>query len=143
MFIGEYKHSIDDKGRLIVPAKFRSLLGEAFYITKGFDQCIFVYTEDEWNKFIEKLNNNPMKKKDARRIQRFFIASATECMLDKQGRILIPSHLRDYSEIEKEVILIGVSNRVEIWSKENWEAYNEDDDLDISDLAEDMEDLDI
>ncbi len=73
----------------------------------------------------------------------FFIASATECTLDKQGRILIPSHLRDYSELEKEVILIGVSNRVEIWSKENWEAYNEDDDLDISDLAEDMEDLDI
>lgn len=143
MFIGEYRHSIDDKGRLIVPAKFRSLLGESFYITKGFDQCIFVYTEDEWNKFIEKLNNNPMKKKDARRIQRFFIASATECSLDKQGRILIPSHLRDYSELLKEAILIGVSNRVEIWSKENWDAYNEDDDLDISDLAEDMEDLDI
>ncbi|QUH32099.1 division/cell wall cluster transcriptional repressor MraZ [Vallitalea guaymasensis] len=143
MFIGEYKHSIDDKGRLIVPAKFRALLGETFYLTKGFDNCLMVYTEEEWNKFIEKLNNNPMKKKDARRIQRFFIASANECNLDKQGRILIPSHLREYSVLEKEVILIGVSNRVEIWSKENWEDYNADEDIDISELAEDMEDLDI
>ncbi|GKX29084.1 transcriptional regulator MraZ [Vallitalea longa] len=143
MFIGEYKHSIDAKGRLIVPAKFRVLLGDTFYITKGFDKCLMVYTEEEWNKFIEKLNNNPMKKKDARRIQRFFIASANECTLDKLGRILVPSHLREHSMLEKEVILIGVSNRVEIWSRENWEEYNADDDIDISELAEDMEDLDI
>lgn len=143
MFIGEYKHSIDDKGRLIVPVKFRALLGDTFYITKGFDNCLMVYTEEEWNKFIEKLNNNPMKKKDARRIQRFFIASANECTLDKQGRILVSSHLREYSMLEKEVILIGVSNRIEIWAKENWEEYNEEDDIDISELAEDMEDLDI
>lgn len=143
MFIGEYKHSIDEKGRLIVPVKFREKLGDNFYITKGFDQCLFVYPEEEWNKFIEKLDNNPMKKKDARRIQRFFIASANECNLDKQGRILIGSHLRQYSEIEKEVILIGVSNRIEVWSKEKWDEYNADEDFDISELAEEMEDLDI
>ncbi|MCT4596318.1 MAG: division/cell wall cluster transcriptional repressor MraZ [Vallitalea sp.] len=143
MFIGEYRHSIDNKGRIIVPAKFRSLLGESFYLTKGFDQCLFIYTEDQWNKFIDKLDNNSMKKKDARRIQRFFIASANECTLDKQGRILIPSPLRDYSMLEKEVVFIGVSNRVEIWSKKKWDDYNMKEDIDISDLAEEMEELDI
>ncbi len=143
MFLGEYRHSIDDKGRLIIPSKLREQLGDSFFITKGFDQCLFIYTQEEWYKFIEKLDTNPMKKKDARRIQRFFVAAANECTLDKQGRILIASHLREYSELDKEVVLIGVSNRIEIWSKENWDAYNNDDDFDISALAEEMEDLNI
>jgi MraZ protein len=143
MFIGEYNHTMDGKGRVTMPVKFREELGEIFYVTKGFDECLFVYTEDEWEKFRFKLESNKLTKKDARRIQRFFIASANECNLDKQGRVLVSSPLREYASIKKDVVIIGVSNRVEIWSKEKWTTYNLDDEFDISELAEDMEELDL
>lgn len=143
MFIGEYNHAMDGKGRVTMPVKFREELGEIFYVTKGFDECLFVYTEDEWEKFRFKLESNKLTKKDARRIQRFFIASANECNLDKQGRVLVSSPLREYASIKKDVVIIGVSNRVEIWSKEKWTTYNLDDEFDISELAEDMEELDL
>ena len=143
MFMGEYRHSIDPKGRLIIPSKFREELGESFIVTKGLDQCLFVYTEYEWNNFTSKLKTLPLGKKDARKFIRFFLAGALEAQLDKQGRILIPANLREYANISKEVITIGVSDRIEIWSKANWEQYYDDDDFDASELAESMQELGI
>lgn len=143
MFMGEYRHSIDPKGRLIIPSKFREELGESFIVTKGLDQCLFVYTEYEWNNFTRKLKTLPLAKKDARKFTRFFLAGALEAQLDKQGRILIPANLREYANISKEVITIGVSDRIEIWSKENWEQYYDEDDFDASELAESLQELEI
>ena len=143
MFIGEYNHTMDEKGRVIVPVKFRDGLGQTFYITKGFDSCLFVFDEQEWESFRHKLDGNALKKKDYRKLQRIFIASANDCSLDKQGRVLLPLHLREYANIDKDLVFLGVSNRIEIWSKENWEAYNDDEDFDLTDLAEQLEDLDL
>ncbi|HOQ16551.1 MAG TPA: division/cell wall cluster transcriptional repressor MraZ [Defluviitaleaceae bacterium] len=142
MFMGEYQHSIDNKGRLIIPAKFREELGDTFVITKGLDNCLFVYPNSEWKIFEEKLKTLPITNANARKFVRFFLAGAVECNVDKQGRILIPNNLRNYSGIDKDVILIGVTNRVEIWSKENWDKYNNED-FDASELAENMQELGI
>lgn len=138
MFIGEYQHNIDSKGRIIIPSKFREELGENFVVTKGLDGCLFIYSSEEWKNFEEKLSSLPLTSKDARAFVRFFFAGATECEFDKQGRILIPSNLRDYGNIIKEAIIIGVSNRLEIWSKERWLNYNDDDDLSYDAIAEKM-----
>ncbi|KGG80560.1 division/cell wall cluster transcriptional repressor MraZ [Caloranaerobacter azorensis] len=143
MFIGEYQHSIDKKGRLIIPAKFREDLGESFILTKGLDNCLFVYPKDEWKVLEEKLKSLPLTRKDARAFVRFFFAGATECELDKQGRILIPSNLRQHCKLVKDAIIIGVSNRVEIWSKEEWILYNEDENLSYENIAEKMAELGI
>ena len=117
MFMGEYNHTIDTKGRLIVPAKFRESLGEEFVVTKGLDGCLFVYDEAEWSAFEEKLKTLPITNKDARNFVRFFLAGATTVEVDKQGRILLPSVLRTFAGLDKDVVLIGVANRVEIWSR--------------------------
>lgn len=138
MFIGEYQHNIDDKGRLIVPSKFREDLGSEFIVTKGLDKCLFVFPKQEWNKFEEKLKSLPISSKDARAFSRFFFAGAAECELDKQGRIMIPGNLRSYAEIIKETFIIGVSSRLEIWDRNNWENYNDDDDLSYDAIAEKM-----
>ncbi|MFA5523581.1 MAG: division/cell wall cluster transcriptional repressor MraZ [Tissierellales bacterium] len=143
MFIGEYQHSLDIKGRLIVPAKFRDDLGDVFIITKGLDNCLFVYPKDEWKVLEEKLKLLPLTRKDARAFVRFFFSGATECELDKQGRILIPGNLREHCRIEKDAVVIGVSNRVEIWSKEEWNLYNDDEDLSYESIAEKMAELGI
>lgn len=143
MFIGEYNHAMDEKCRVTMPVKFREGLGEIFYITKGFDECLFVFAKEEWENFRHKLDSNALKKKDYRKLQRFFIASANECNLDKQGRVLISTPLREYAGIEKELVVIGVSNRIEIWSKEKWEAYNSDEDFDLNEMAEQLDDLDL
>ncbi|NLK21423.1 MAG: division/cell wall cluster transcriptional repressor MraZ [Epulopiscium sp.] len=143
MFMGEYQHTIDAKGRLIVPSKFRDELGDTFVVTKGLDNCLFVYPYLEWKVFEEKLNALPLTNSNARKFVRFFLAGAIECTIDKQGRILIPNNLRSYCKLEKDVIFIGVTNRVEIWSKDNWEAYNNDEDFDANDLAENMQELGI
>lgn len=143
MFIGEYQHSLDNKGRLIVPSKFRDELGEAFVITKGLDNCLFVYPKDEWKILEEKLKLLPLTRKDARAFVRFFFSGATECDLDKQGRILIPANLREHCKIDKEAVIIGVSNRVEIWSKEEWDLYNDDENLSYDAIAEKMGELGI
>ena len=116
MFMGEYQHNIDSKGRLIVPAKFREGLGTVFVITKGLDNCLFVYTNDEWKVFEEKIKKLPLTNKDVRKFVRFFFSGAIECETDNQGRVMIPQNLREYAGIKKEVISIGVSNRIEIWS---------------------------
>ena len=120
MFMGEYNHTIDAKGRLIIPAKFRELLGEEFVLTKGLDGCLSVYPMDEWKAFEEKLRALPLTNKNARTFSRFFVAGATMCELDKQGRILVPQALREFAGLEKEVVITGNLNKVEIWSREKW-----------------------
>lgn len=128
-FKGEYSHSIDAKGRLIVPAKFRELLGDQFVVTKGFDGCLFVFAQEGWDQFEEKLQALPMDKPEARMLGRFFISGAIDAEVDKQGRILLPSNLLQHAKIEKEAIIAGVGNRVEIWSKEEWEKASTFDDI--------------
>lgn len=137
--MGEYNHTVDAKGRLIVPAKFRESLGEEFVVTKGLDGCLFVYDMKEWASFEEKLKTLPITNKDARSFVRFFLAGATSVEVDKQGRILLPAVLRDFAELEKEVVLIGVASRVEIWSKNRWENTANFDDME--DIAEHMAEL--
>lgn len=142
MFIGEYQHSLDSKNRIIVPSKLRDDLGDKFIISKGLDGCLYAYPLDEWEKFEEKLKNLPLTNKDARAFVRFFVAGATEVETDKQGRGLIPANLREYAGIEKEIVTIGALNKIEIWSKEKWESYNESD-IDFDSIAEKMGDLGI
>ena len=141
MFMGEYNHIIDAKGRLIIPAKFREVLGDEFVVTKGLDGCLFVYHNDEWNRFAEKLATLPLTNANARKFTRFFLAGATTCEVDKQGRILLPAVLREFASLEKEVVLVGVSKRIEIWDKSRWAETNEYDD--VEEIAENMSDLGI
>jgi MraZ protein len=143
MFMGEYQHTIDDKGRLIIPAKFRQELGERFIMTKGLDNCLFVYPLEEWKRLEQKLKTLPFTKADARAFVRFFFSGAVECDFDKQGRILLPAVLREHSRIEKEVVIIGVSSRVEIWSKEVWEEYQKTAAADYETIAEKLADFDL
>ncbi len=138
MLIGEYEHSLDVKGRLIMPAKLRSDIGEKFIITKGLDGCLFVFSQNEWSNFEAKLKELPLTNKNARDFVRFFLSGATECELDKQGRFLIVNNLREYAHVTKEAIIIGVGTRLEIWNKEKWEEYNSDDNLSADDIAENM-----
>lgn len=141
MFMGEYNHTLDAKGRLIVPAKFREILGEEFVVTKGMDGCLFVFANSEWEAFAEKLHDLPMINKEARQFTRFFLAGADSVQTDKTGRILIPSNLRDYAGITKDAVLVGVGSRVEIWSKERWEGTVSFEDMD--DIAKHMIELGI
>jgi MraZ protein len=143
MLMGQYEHSIDAKGRVIIPAKFRGELGDRFVLTKGLDNCLFVYSLEEWKNIEAKLKTLPLTKKDARAFTRFFLAGAVECEIDKQGRILIPANLREHAKIEKDVIFIGVSTRVEIWSKEVWEEYSNNTDVSFEEIAEHLDDLNI
>ncbi len=130
MFMGEYNHTIDAKGRLIVPSKFREKLGEEFVVTKGLDDCLFVYPLDEWAHIEEAFRKVPLTNKKARDFVRFFFAGAASCEVDKQGRILLPPSLRAYAGLEKEIVSAGVLNRVEIWDKEKWERSNDITDID-------------
>ena len=135
MFMGEYNHSIDEKGRIIVPSKFREQLGDNFVVTQGLDGCLFLYPNEEWENFVAGLRGLPGNK-DARRLQRYFMAGAVSCEVDKQGRILIPAKLREQAGLEKEVLFIGVLSKIEIWSKERWEKNDCYDDMD--EIAEHM-----
>lgn len=141
MFMGEYNHTIDAKGRLIVPSKFREQLGNEFVVTKGLDGCLFVYSNEEWKHIEEKFREIPLTTKDARKFSRFFFAGAASCEVDKQGRILLPANLREYAGIEKEVVSVGVLSRVEIWSKDRWQDNGDYDDMD--EIAEHMAELGI
>ena len=141
MFSGEYRHNMDPKGRVTVPSKFREDLGERFYVCKGLDGCLFVYENTEWKILEEKLKNLPLTNANARKITRFFLAGATLCEVDKQGRILLPAVLREFAKIEKDAVMVGVGNRIEIWSKESWSSANVYDDMD--EIAESMEGLGI
>jgi MraZ protein len=143
MFMGEYHHNIDNKGRMIIPSKFRDDLGETFIITRGLDQCLFGYPLTEWNLIEEKLKGLPLTKKDARAFTRFFFSGATESELDKTGRINIPAPLLQYAKLEKECVVIGVSNRIEIWSKQLWEEYFAQSEDSFAEIAENMIGFDI
>ena len=141
MLIGEYEHSLDIKGRLIMPAKLRETIGEKFIVTKGLDGCLFAFSLTEWANFEQKLRTLPISNKDARAFSRFFFAGAIECEIDKQGRFLISSNLRDFANLDKDVIIIGMDSRIEIWSKDKWQQC--DDNISADDIAEKMEMLGI
>lgn len=136
MFMGEYSHTIDAKGRLIIPSRFRELLGEEFVLTKGLDGCLSIYPMDEWSAFEKKLRELPLTNKNARTFSRFFVSGAALCELDKQGRILVPQTLREFAGLEKDVVLAGNLERIEVWSKEKWIENCDYDDMD--DIAESM-----
>ena len=138
MLIGEYEHSLDAKGRLIMPAKIREDIGEKFIVTKGLDGCLFGFSQNEWTHFEEKLKTLPLTNKNARDFVRFFLSGAIECEIDKQGRFLIAGNLREYSNLEKEAVIIGVGTRIEIWNKEKWKTYNSDENISADEIAENM-----
>ena len=140
MFMGEYNHSIDAKGRIIVPAKFREELGDEFVVTLGLDGCLFLYPNAEWEEFVAQLKQLPGNRQ-ARQLQRYFLAGAVNCEVDKQGRILLPAVLREFAGIEKDAVLVGVGSRIEIWSKDKWMEANTFDDME--EIAEHMEGLGI
>ncbi|PIH03584.1 division/cell wall cluster transcriptional repressor MraZ [Clostridium combesii] len=142
MFIGEYNHGLDTKNRIIIPAKFREELGKNFVLTKGLDGCLYVYPKSQWEVLQKKLETLPLTNKNARAFVRFFFSGAHELELDKQGRTLIPQNLLEYGQMQKEIVSIGVSNRIEIWSKEKWEEYNNSN-IDYDSIAEQMSELGI
>ena len=141
MFMGEYNHTVDAKGRLIIPSRFREELKNEFIVTKGLDGCLFVFPGNEWQIFEEKLKALPLTNKNARQFSRFFVAGATPCELDRQGRILVPQTLREFASLEKDVVLTGNLNRIEVWSKEKWNEICDYDDMDS--IAESMQDMGI
>ena len=143
MLIGEYEHNIDAKGRLIMPSKLKEDIGEKFVVTKGLDGCLFVYSQTEWKTFEDKLRAFPLTNKDARALVRFFLAGAMECEIDKQGRFLIPGNLREFAGLEKEVVVIGVLDKIEIWSKDKWLKYSEEENSSVDEIAEKMSNLGI
>ena len=138
MFMGEYHHNIDDKGRLIIPAKFRSELGEKFIITRGLEKCLYVYSESEWKTIVAKLKTLPFTKKDVRTFIRSFFSGATECEFDRQGRINITSPLVSYADIITKCVIIGANDRLEIWSEENWIQNSIDNENVLEDIAENL-----
>ena len=141
MLMGEYSHSLDTKGRLIMPAKLRQDIGDKFILTKGLDGCLFAFSQTEWNNFEEKLKGLPLSDKNARNFVRFLLSGATECEIDKQGRFLIPTNLRISANLEKDAIIIGVGTRIEIWNKETWEKCDEE--ISADEIAENMANLGI
>ncbi|MEB7389203.1 division/cell wall cluster transcriptional repressor MraZ [Aerococcus viridans] len=141
MLMGEFQHNIDAKGRIIIPAKLREDLGAKFVITRGLDGCVFGYPLENWEKIQEKLKQLPLAKKEARAFTRFFYSAAAEAEIDKQGRINIPSTLVDYASLEKECLVLGVSDRIEIWSKTKWESVSYEIEESFEEIAEDMLDF--
>lgn len=142
MLAGEYSHNIDPKGRLTIPSKFRKELGMGFVITKGMDGCLYIYPEAEWDQVADRLSEmSRTTNKVARRFTRFMLAGACPGDIDKQGRVLLPKSLRDYAGLDKEVVLAGVLDRVEIWDRAKWEQNQSQDELDIETLASEMEEM--
>ena len=138
MFIGEYHHTIDDKGRIIIPAKFREDLGDSFIITRGIENCLFVYSNANWNEICNKLNSLPFTKKDARVFNRFFMSGATNVELDKQGRVNVTSPLINYAGLKKDCVIVGTGDRLEIWAQEAWDDFFNSTKDSMSDIAENL-----
>ncbi|MBQ9827656.1 MAG: division/cell wall cluster transcriptional repressor MraZ [Lachnospiraceae bacterium] len=136
MFIGEYNHTIDAKGRMIIPQKFREGLGESFFMSKGLDGCLVLYPEDQWIKFVDKLNNLSDIRKDNRDLKRFFLSGASDCEIDKQGRVLITPTLREYAGLKKDIVITGASTRIEVWNRNKWDDISNIDVDDMDDIAE-------
>ncbi|MDW7738699.1 MAG: division/cell wall cluster transcriptional repressor MraZ [Bacillota bacterium] len=143
MFTGEFQHTLDVKGRVIIPSRLRDGLGDRFVVTRGLDHCLFVYPPSEWSRLEQKLKQLPFTKSDSRAFMRLFFSGAMEVEADKQGRVLIPQNLRDYAGIEKDVMIIGVSNRVEIWNEKSWKDYFGNADDNFEELAEKLVDFDL
>ncbi len=143
MFMGEYRHAMDEKGRVIMPARFRETLGEKFVVTRGLDNCLFVYPLQEWKTLEGKLKSLPLTRQDARAFVRYLLSGAAECEFDKQGRISVPNNLRDHGLIQKDVVIIGVAERIELWSKEKWEQYLSKAKDSYEEIAETMDELGI
>jgi len=143
MFTGEYRHSIDDKGRLIIPSKIRQGLGDDMIITRGLDGCLFGYDKKTWEKLMEKLNSLPFTKKDVRAFTRFIASGACTLDFDKQGRINLPSYLMKHASLDKDVVIIGVSNRIEIWDSNKWDEFISTNIDSLSDIAENLFDVNI
>ena len=143
LFIGKYEHILDTKNRVIVPSKFRENLEDRFFMTKGLDNCLFIYPEVEWKELESKLKKLPLTNREARAFVRFFFSGASECNLDKQGRVLIPRDLKEHSKIIRDIVIIGVASRIEIWSKEQWDRYNSNEGLSYENIAEKMYELGI
>ncbi|MCA9401005.1 MAG: division/cell wall cluster transcriptional repressor MraZ [Candidatus Omnitrophica bacterium] len=145
MFYGEYKHNLDNKGRLILPSKFRETCKdcglERFFLTRGLDKCIFMFSEDEWRVQENKFRNMPFTKKESRSFNRMFFSGAVDITPDKQGRFIIPPYLKDYALIKRETVLIGVANRIEIWDRKSWEDFYENSNASFEEIAENMLDL--
>ena len=138
MFMGEFHHSIDEKGRIIIPVKFREELGNKFIVTRGLEQCLFIYSYQEWNNIIEKLKQLPFTSKDARTFTRMFLSGATECEIDRNGRINISQILTKYAKLEKDCVIIGVNERIEIWSKNNFDTFYNTNIDNFSEIAENL-----
>jgi len=145
MFYGEYLHSIDRKGRLILPAKFREVAKgnfiEKFYVTRGLDKCLFMFSEEEWRSQETKFKAIPFTKQQSRTFNRLYFSGAVEVFPDKQGRILLPQYLKDFAEIKKEVMIVGVSNRVEIWAKNKWEEFYGNSKATFEEIAQNLMDV--
>ena len=143
MLMGEYHHNIDDKLRMIIPSKFRDELGESVVVTRGLENCLFVYSLAEWSQIVSKLKSLPFTKKDARNFTRIFLSGATVCEFDKQGRIKITTPLADYADIKKECVIIGVNDRLEIWSLSKWNNFFDEKSVSLSDMADHLFDMDM
>ncbi len=141
MFIGEYTHSIDDKNRLAVPIKFRNKLAEGAVVTKGLDDCLFLYPQGEWGKIADKLSNLPISQSGARAFARLMLAGAMDVDIDRQGRITIPSYLKEYAGIKNSVVVAGLFNRLEVWSVEKWNQYKKEKEKESSNIVEQLGDL--
>ena len=137
MFMGEFHHTVDNKGRLIIPSRVREDLGDQFIVTRGLEKCLFIYPKNEWNSIIQKYKQLP-DTKDRRYFMRIFLSGATICELDKQGRINIPIPLLEYASLEKDCIIIGVDERLEVWSKERWDAFITENEENLSDIADNL-----
>ena len=138
MLMGEFHHNIDEKNRLVIPSKFRNELGDKFIITRGLDKCLFVYSIVEWTKIVEKLKTLPFTQRYARNFTLFFLSGAADCELDRSGRVSITSPLIEYADITKECVIIGANDRIEIWSKESWDTFLNDNEDKLSDIAENL-----
>lgn len=138
MFIGEFQHLIDGKGRLAIPVKFREDLGKGAVVTRGLDSCLFVFSMDEWKKLAEKLAALPFSQSDSRAFARLMLAGAMDVELDGQGRVVIPEYLRKYAKLGKDTVVAGLYSRIEVWDKARWEAYKAKTEKDANDIAEKM-----
>jgi MraZ protein len=141
MFIGEYQHNIDEKGRLAVPVKFRNELAKGAVVTRGIDNCLFLYPQKDWEQLAEKLSKLPISKANTRAFARLMLAGAMDCEVDKQGRIILPDYLRKYASVKKKVVIAGLYNRLEIWDEEVWNKYKVGKEKDSSDIAEALGEL--
>ncbi len=141
MFIGEYRHTIDEKGRLAIPAKFRQLLKDGAVVTKGLDSCLFLYTKEEWKKLVDKLSALPISKANSRAFARLMLAGAMDVEVDRQGRAMIPEYLREFARMKKRVIVAGLYSRLELWDEKQWEKYKKGTESKSNDIAEELGEL--